>query len=163
MKQLPFAFMALTILLSGVPAIAQESMTGHTWREFPDSMKLVYIKAYADGYSLGYATGALRGFERTVTWAKRKSCDESDVTCQQLRNTPSDVGKEVFGPGSLAVEFGGYSPIHFVREIDSFYDAYPLCRGEDLSSTVMGFIFIWTKPSGARGYQEMGAKCGAKK
>ena len=51
---------------------------------------------------------------------------------------------------------------HYVSEVDSFYDAYPLCRGESLSVTMLGFLSVWSEPS-TNSYQQIGAKCGAKK
>ena len=152
---------ALTILLSGVPANAQTNMTGHVWREVPEVVKLTYVKAFMDGYSTGYATGALTGFAKTVAWAKTKTCGESDVVCKQLNNPSESVTSEVFASGSLAVKFGGYKISYYVGEVDSFYEAYPLCRGEDLSVKMLEFVFVWS--TGTTSYQEMGTKCGAKK
>ena len=151
--------MALAIQLSAVPAAGQDNITGHVWRRFPEAVKLAYVSAYMDGYSTGYAIGNGKGFEKIVTWAKTKICGESDVVCQQLQT--QSAAKEVFAPGSWAVKFGGHKMTHYVGEIDSFFEAYPLCRGESLSLKMLDFVLIWSEAYTS--YQEIGAKCGAKK
>ena len=125
MKTSLVTVMALTILYLGVPASAQNNMTGHTWRNASDQFKLIYINAYIDGYTSGYLFGA----------GKEKNLSRVDFTKHPL--------------------------IHYVREIDSFYDAYPLCRGKELSDTMLGLVWVWTIPGTE--YRYIGEECGAKK
>ena len=89
MKQLLLAVMALTILLSGMPATAQDDLTGHAWRTLPEAVKLAYVNAYMEGYRWGHVTGSLLAFGKTVKWAKTKICGESDEVLSAVRFAPA--------------------------------------------------------------------------
>ena len=71
----------------------------------------------------------------------------------------------LFGAGKernlKLIDFTKHPLIHYINEIDSFYDAFPLCRGNELSDMMLGFVWVWTIPGTE--YRYIGEECGAKK
>jgi len=147
---------------------AQEGLTGHTWRRSSRNDKTVLVRGFLMGYMLGYGKGNLIGFAETYAWATLICKDEKGNPCISInRATVKEVMKEVqtVSKEPKVLEVLEYSFGHYVKELDSFYEAFPLCRGETLDFTLAKLAAMWLgiAEDSENSYNKIGSACGDKK
>jgi len=152
-------------LLSSWPSVllSQERLTGHVWREMPKEIKVPLIKGFTTGYELGKQGGYLSGSFYGVEWLESKICkEETEATCAKIKETTKKSNRERFmlGLGGMS-SFKGTTE-HYMSEVDAFYEAFPLCRGEDFFLIVGQLILVWDG-HGDASYKKFGTDCGEKK
>ena len=161
------ALATLIVMEFSQTSFAQEGLTGHTWRKFPQNMKTVYIRGFLPGFLAGNAQGHLHGLVETYMWAEMLMCkSEKDIACINFRKlTVSEARKEIEETISKKYKYLESSNDYYVKEIDSFYEAFSLCRGQMLEITLAKLTSIWVgiADSWEDSYNKIGSACGEQK
>ena len=171
-------------------SFAQESLTGHTWRSWQPMVKIVFIRAFAWGFFAGrlqgYRNGAADAYiaaetlicDKQLAWKKRtledivqelrqptvKETQQELDACINFRKHKSEVVEELETRSTKYKDLQS-SWDYYVKEVDSFYEAFPLCRGRMLESTLSKLTPIWfgIAISSEDSYNKIGSACGEQK
>ena len=149
-----FALVIFPHVVSG-----QERFTGHVWKDMPKEMKMPLLKGFLWGFQFGRQQGYMSGVAQGVKWVESKVCKEaSGATCASVRKaTRGDVegGLLLFGGTTSFKEKTDY----YLNELDAFYDAFPLCKGEDVLLILNKLAWLWAGIA-ETSYNKVGAECG---
>jgi len=125
-------------------AFSAESLTGHDWRAWSQNSKSSYMLGYLEGYMGGRKQGMMGdggGVGGVLRWIDEDLCrDKKQSVCTTIRDVLA--GKEHMA--LKGVIFIGFKegPLHYVNELDAFYEAFPLCRGRAASDMVSELIKV---------------------
>ena len=164
MRNISISLPVLCIVLVIFPHVVsgQQRFTGHVWREMPKPMKVTFLIGFTSGYQFGrqqgYASGAVQG----IKWVESKVCkEEVEATCASVRKAAAD---KTGGIDALGLVLGGTTSFkektdYYTNELDAFYEAFPLCRGEDIFLILNKLVWIWAELV-ETSYNKVGAECG---
>jgi hypothetical protein len=167
MRRLIAAALATLIMIEFSQTCFAAESTGHAWRTLPKDTKTAYVRGFLPGFLAGRSQGYLTGFTATYFWAAILVCkNEKDNACINFRKvTPSEAMKEVEELLNEKEKEFESSTDYYVKEIDSFYEAFPLCRGQMLEITLAKLTTMWLgiANSSEDSYNKIGSACGDKK
>ena len=144
-------------------AVAAEVLRGHGWRDLNQNSKRTYMLGYMEGYMGGRKQGMIGdggGVGGVLRWIDEDLCrDKKQAVCTTIRDVLA--GKEQMA--LKGVIFIGFKegPLHYVNELDAFYEAFPLCRGRAVSDMISELIKVWASPKlEETSTNEIGKQCG---
>jgi hypothetical protein len=153
-------FLSLIVaLVLTVPSytVAEETkkIDGYMWEELPISFKTTYLSGYLRGFSAGSSSGT---FERLV------SLKEFIIIMKDEK-----YFKEIEGIFNLhlalsvsdAVMFDKNNTDYYIKELESFYKTYPLCKSSDFLGLIRKLTDVWgNKPKeNSLTYKDVGEDC----
>lgn len=146
-----------------VPITGAERLTGHTWRQAPPEIKIPLLRGFIEGYWLGRLHGYVAGMAEGWQWVEQKTCQtESWQACQEilriLRDDPLERERAKLLLGARTI-LKTDDVDYYSKEVDAFYDAFPLCRGDGLMRMLGLLVTSWAGTSKVS-FQELCAKCG---
>jgi len=126
------ALATLIVIEFSQTCFAEDALTGHTWRTTPVSIKTLYISGFWSGFLVGRSEGIVKGIATTYYGILKFVCtNEKDTACSNFKKvTPEDAWK--YATDSIRQKETFESTNYYVKEVDSFYEAFPLCRGQML-------------------------------
>jgi hypothetical protein len=123
--------LTLLILVTAVPVIAAGPMTGHHWVDLSETkdgrdMLLLLVRGYIEGYSGGYTLGQTTGAIKAIN-------DLGVLSGEQKKEAYVEAIRSAFEkrPKPQVADVS-----HYVNELTSFYQAFPLCKGKALFDTL---------------------------
>jgi hypothetical protein len=143
-------------------SFAQEGLTGHTWRKSPQNIKIVFIRAFVVGFLAGRVNGYRNGAAHTYVLAEMLVCKcEKDIACIDFRKLSSEWIKEIETKSGETKDLES-SMDYYVKEVDSFYETFPLCRGRMLENTLSKLTPMWLgiAVKSEDSYNKIGSVCG---
>jgi len=160
MKNVALTVLFLSLCFPSYSAAA-EPLSGHLWKEMTLSLKVPYISAFIAGYTIGRIEGNTVGVANTLLWARERACKHSQESCQTISGYSAELDSiDLLHRAQPSFK---RTVQYYVNEVDAFYEAFPLCRGEQLVLLMQKFVWIWGEIENKRtSYQEIGAQCGAK-
>ncbi len=162
MKKMPVVIACFALVIFPYVVSGQERLTGHIWRTMPKEMKVFLIAGFKAGYQLGRQEGYLLGTVKGMEWVESKVCkEEVEATCVSVRKTTKD---KATGAERLMLGLGGITSFqekteYHMNQLEAFYEAFPLCRGEDVFLVLVKLVWIWAGTA-ETSYNKIGAECG---
>jgi len=161
---IPLVLLSLSVGADVFPADSSfGKFTGHDWRKYNQTAKVYYLRGFLDGNTLGRLQEVESDMTTALKWVMDKLCSEKkqDVCDAVMRLFADKTNEEEIENVALKKEpIRLNKPLgYFISELDSFYDAYPLCRGKSLAMTLAQLVNVWAG-SRENSYQTVGAACG---
>jgi hypothetical protein len=136
---------------------------GHRWETLTLLVKRAIVWGYISGYRDGRSSGLIEGadmaeseFKKNVRerCAKPETKEECDYYIEKARFAAAYVNiKAVQGLSLRETPF-------YQKEIDAFYNTFPLCKRLDLHVILSGLMQVWIGgPLGIKSYKEIGEEC----
>lgn len=149
MKKIIFIF--IMILFFAPMAFAEDvrteekSFNGYEWKKFPEAVKAAYVSGYLQGYLSGFAKQAFE-IKHFLSKYGDKKCSE------KIENMIKNMEYEGI---SFEQDFS-----YYVREVDSFYQIYPLCKRMDFEKLMALLVEVWIlDEQNYLTYKEIGERC----
>lgn len=124
--------------------------TGYDWDESDLNTKQAVVYGYLSGYRAGFFDGELQGSTNTLGKLtefetagivdlneKNKIISKNLEPFQKVLETQS---KRVIEKGNVFFE---KSPADYTKEIEAFFQTFPLCKREDFSNLMYRFLNLW--------------------
>ncbi|MEW6216012.1 MAG: hypothetical protein AB1478_12550 [Nitrospirota bacterium] len=154
-------------LASCVPAYSRHAtesykeklMTWHEFEDIDDTKIAVFISGYMVGYRRGIVAGRREGIMETTgilpefgvkpdigEKISERSLEKANIyTLELLQGTHARLDRD---------------PLYYVKELRSFFQAYPLCKGKDFRLILWRLIEVWDKEYPLKTtYKEIGDRC----
>lgn len=118
----------------------EEGFDGYAWTEAPETIKVVLMYGYLTGYSTGESYGK--------SLAKAKPI-----------GPPEDDKWEI----NMNIKFYDFkkSTKYYSQEVNSFYQAYPLCKSKPFPEIIFSLLMVW-KDNSEISYKHIGESCSVK-
>ena len=149
-----------------------KDFNGHMWQELPEAVQHIFLKAYFEGYSWGYASGEIKAFsegqKEILEFIKNKKiCVVNNLEIEMY----SDLGlykKALHGIDNIGKIGKTTKDVDFYKkEIDAFYQTFPLCKSQNFLHMMKEFLTVWDEiwidENSRTSYKEIGNKCLEKK
>ena len=141
----------------------EDIIDGYAWEKLPETLKVIIVKSYIDGYSVGKLLGAADGATQTVEVLKVNINSDifSDKDKEHFRFTVSFIEKNY--SASIMKTYSNINKLdksieYYVREMDSFLKTYPLCKRNNLFSGLLpSLTLVWE--GSIKSYKEKGENC----
>ena len=144
-------------------AFSAESLTGHDWRAWSQNSKTSYMLGFLSGYMTGRWEGITgkEGMLEGLRFVEEVLCkDKKESVCTRVSNVRA--GKAEFSATLTVIGFKE-SNSHYAKELDAFYEAFPLCRGKPVADIVNQLVRVWASPRFREeivSYEKIGTDCG---
>ncbi|MGP8012855.1 MAG: hypothetical protein ACLPP9_00485 [Smithella sp.] len=144
---------------------AEEKADGYYWESLNENIKSIFMSGYLSGYNTGNAFGVTNGASWLYDYFFGDFVDKEiankSKNCSNIIKASGDYIKAF--PGAYfvsAIKKDNFKePVeYYVRELDSFYKTYPLCRRNNLNETLFTISQVWVK-SGKLSYKDLGESC----
>ncbi|MCP3677598.1 MAG: hypothetical protein GY721_08450 [Deltaproteobacteria bacterium] len=116
-------------------AFGEDALDGHGWEIWPEEAKLIYL----DGFLHGYVA------------------ENTHVKIFGYSDTHDDL--LTVGTNKFVSE---HNSLFYLRELDGFYQSYPLCKKRKFNTVLLDIIKIWDNQGGTRRsgvYKKIGETC----
>lgn len=159
----------INLLLSAVlvlPAMTSgDELNGYLWERMDESYKYFIMVGYVNGFWHGTVYGAdfgvnatsrhLKDLGATSVYGVRKFKEYS------MCGATIDKNREIILRSAARYAKNSLNnPIdYYVREVDSFYQHYPSCKGRDLMDMLTDVSLSWLR---IRTYKDIGEECSKK-
>lgn len=140
---------------------------GYWWEKVSVELRPITMAAYLTGYEAGHFGGELSSAVKAVEAMK----EEVDRIVKTDKRTVKYKDALVALQGSVIAKVSanltsykslfGEGPSHYVAELDSFYETYPLCKGRHIKVILLQLCDVW-KAGGKASYKQVGETCLAK-
>lgn len=131
-----------------------QDITGYVWDEMPVDVKEYFLAGYLNAFSNAATFGFLESYFKL-----RKSLLNGSKEC--ITKTDNIFNSDAMNPLPIYLSFF-QKPFSFYRkEVDSFYQAYPLCKSKPLGLIFVELIHVWEKDKVEvpRTYSDIGTEC----
>jgi hypothetical protein len=128
-------------------AFSAESLTEHDWRAWSQNSKTIYMLGFLSGYTKGRWEGITgkEGMLEGLRFVEEVLCkDKKESVCASVSNVRA--GKAELSATVTVIGFKD-STSHYAKELDAFYEAFPLCRGKPVSGILDKLVGVWASPS----------------
>ena len=158
MKAFVIMLLALQVFFASIAFSAGAALNGHEWKEQGQAGKAAYMLGFLTGYMKGRGGGRYETISEMLRWFDDEICqDRNESACLKLREIRD--GK---GTLSLNIRVVGFeeSNVFYVKELDAFYEAFPLCRGKAVSEILDQLSGVWATPRVSEiSYGRVGTDC----
>jgi hypothetical protein len=113
----------------------EDALDGHGWEIWPEDAKLIYL----DGFLHGYVA------------------ENTHVNIFEYSDTHDDL--LTVGSNKFVSEHDSH---FYLKELDGFYQTYPLCKKRKFNTVLLDIIKIWDNQGGTRRsgvYKKIGITC----
>jgi hypothetical protein len=140
-------------------AASSPTFDGYSWEQL-EELKLVLLAGFIQGYNHGQLKGIQNvsrigfggiGKFKDLLCANPESpeCDKYKLIAQQSALELLDLGRQLAHKKGETVQ-------NLIKDVDSFYQTFPLCRRRNLFSTLSDLREVW---DGEKSYKEIGDEC----
>jgi hypothetical protein len=150
----------LILLFSPSKAPAAESLNGHDWKELSPNTRAVYMLGFIGGYINGRMQGIMQeGISEGLRWVGEELCKgKQESVCAKLRDV--NAGKSKMSGLRFTVIGFKESIGYYVKELDAFYETFPMCRGKRVSYILDQLVKVWASPKiEDTSYEKVGTEC----
>jgi hypothetical protein len=122
------------------PGCCGEGLDGYAWTKAPESTKVFLMYGYLTGFSTGESYG--------MSLSKAKPI-----------GPPEDDKWET----NMYIKFYDFkkSPEYYSKEVNSFYQTYPLCKSKQFPEMIFNLLMVW-KDNSKISYKHIGESCSVK-
>ena len=160
MKKITFGILTLLLCFISSNAITQ-TWDGYFWEEMSKSEKVFYITGYLPGYYAGATEGSFASTRNFLN--ELNASNECKLCLKKYKLMFGFLGFDALKYGDM---FKDHNIGYYLKEINSFYQTYPLCKGKNLDSIMGDLVKVWAKKhviDKPLTYKEIGEKCLQKK
>jgi hypothetical protein len=163
-----FILIIIFICFNGL-ALCEDALNGYSWEKMDDAdgkiSKLTLITGYLVGYESGYFYGTENGSINLSNFIydeliPKFIVGESKQCADILISKKQDISMITLGQMAASIHHKRFneSPNYYIRELDSFYKTYPLCKSRNLPDMLFMLSQVWDR-TGKYSYKIVGEEC----
>lgn len=146
-----------TRLIDDMGILTPKEYTGYDWELKDKRDKKAFVNGYMMGYRYGIVSGKMEGslflienfkldeLQEKQIIVKMKLLKDAEAIDKQRRDDLSRLGKD---------------PEYYLKEIESFYQTFPLCKGKSFLRILFQLTSVWDEKSIIKKtYEDVGKEC----